>query len=173
MWYNSREEKIKKKLQWEILYCWIVNTCRNLETNSACHPAYSKVIFKGLVVLEAMKRSCGAAAKEWPTHHSMSVTVTEDLLISGYTSITSLPLFKLSASRPKAKQAFHSGVRVYGSSQQQIWESWAKELSDLFYCCSSFPREEKSDTSRATQKVTEIPMNRSQLCHDPGKGCDH
>ncbi|NXO16114.1 TET2 dioxygenase, partial [Oriolus oriolus] len=32
--------------------------------------------------------------------------------------------------------------------------------SELFYCYSSFPREEKRGTSRATQKVTEIPMNR-------------
>lgn len=53
------------------------------------------------------------------------------------------------------------------------FESPEQKLSELFYYYSSFPREEKRDTSRATQKVPEIPMNKSQLSHDPGKGCDH
>lgn len=48
-----------------------------------------------------------------------------------------------------------------------------RSYQNYFIFTAVFPERKKSDTSRATQKVTEIPMNRSQLSHDPGKGCDY
>lgn len=53
------------------------------------------------------------------------------------------------------------------------FESPEQRSYQNYFIITAVFREEKRDTSRATQKVTEIPMNRSQLSHDPGKGCDH
>lgn len=89
-----------------------------------------------------MKRSVWCCCQRKNDLH-ITQSVTENLLIWGNTSIISLPLFILSASRPKAKQVFHSGVRVYGSSQQQIWESWAKSYQNYFIITVVFPEKKK------------------------------